>query len=346
MALMQVSSPHAHGPLSTPTVMRTVLLATLPGVIALTYFFGFGTLVNIAWACLVALGCEALALKLRNRPLGFYLNDASALVTATLLGIAMPPYAPWWLILVGVAFAILIAKHLYGGLGYNPFNPAMVGYVVLLISFPIQMTAWAAPVGINANNPPGLLQALQLCFAPGSIDAMTMATPLDLLKQNNGLLLEDLWRQNPQFGRWSGIGWEWANLGFLAGGGYLLYKRIFTWHAPVAMLASLSLMAALFYDGGSSASTGSPLFHLLSGGTMLGAFFIITDPVSSAVSNRGRLIFGAAIGVLIFLIRSYGNYPDAVAFAVLIMNFAAPFIDYYTQPRTYGHGRQHEEQDS
>ena len=337
MALMRVTSPHAHGPLSTAHVMRTVLLATLPGVVALTWFFGFGTLVNIAWACLVALASEALALKLRKRPMAFYLKDYSALVTATLLAIAMPPYAPWWLILVGVSFSIIIAKHLYGGLGYNPFNPAMVGYVVLLISFPVEMTSWAAPRGVNGVGVPGLLESLQLCFAPYSIDAVTMATPLDLLKQNKTLLEDALRLQNPQFGLWAGLGWEWASLGFLAGGLWLLYKRIFTWHAPVAMLVSLAVMATLFYDGGSSESTGSPLFHLLSGGTMFGAFFIITDPVSSAVSNRGRLIFGAAIGVLIFLIRSWGNYPDAVAFAVLIMNFAAPFIDYYTQPRTYGH---------
>lgn len=343
MAMMRVTSPHAHGPLTTAQVMRAVLLATVPGVIALTHFFGFGTLVNIGWACLVALASEALALKLRQRPLAFYLKDYSALVTATLLAIAMPPYAPWWLILVGVTFSIIIAKHLYGGLGYNPFNPAMAGYVVLLISFPVEMTSWAAPRGVNGVEVPGLLEAIQLCFAPGSLDAVTMATPLDLLKQNKSLLEETLWQQNPQFGQWAGVGWEWASLGFLAGGLWLMYKRIFTWHAPVAMLVSLALMAALFYDGGSSASTGSPLFHLLSGGAMFGAFFIITDPVSSAVSNRGRLIFGAAIGILIFLIRSWGNYPDAVAFAVLIMNFAAPFIDHYTQPRTYGHTRQREE---
>ncbi len=339
MALMRVTSPHAHGPLSTQKVMQTVLLATLPGVLALTWFFGFGTLVNIAVACLTALLCEAAALKLRKRPVAFYLRDCSALVTATLLAIAMPPYSPWWLLVVGSGFSILIAKQLYGGLGYNPFNPAMVGYVVLLISFPLEMTQWAPPRGVNGTEVPGLLEALRLCFVPGSIDAVTMATPLDLLKQNTGLLEETLRQQNPQFGLWAGVGWEWASLGFLAGGAWLLYKRIFTWHAPVAMLASLALMAALFYDGGSSASLGSPLFHLLSGGTMFGAFFIITDPVSSAVSNRGRLIFGAAIGILIFLIRSFGNYPDAVAFAVLIMNFAAPFIDYYTQPKTYGHAK-------
>ncbi len=342
MSLMRVTSPHAHGPLSTARVMQTVMLACIPGVAALTWFFGAGTLVNIAWACIVALASEALALKLRKRPVAPYLKDCSALVTATLLAIAMPAYAPWWLILVGVSFSIIIAKHLYGGLGYNPFNPAMVGYVVLLISFPVEMTSWAAPRGVNAVEVPGLLEALRLCFQPNSIDAVTMATPLDLLKQNSTLTETVLWQQNPQFGRWAGVGWEWASLGFLVGGLWMLYQRIYTWHAPVAMLASLALIATLFHDSGSTDSTGSALFHLLSGGAIFGAFFIITDPVSSAVSNRGRLVFGAAIGVLVFLIRCFGNYPDAVAFAVLIMNFAAPFIDYYTQPQTYGYGKRSE----
>lgn len=337
MALMRITSPHTHGPMSTSRVMQNVLLATVPGVIVLTHFFGFGTLVNIIWASILAIAFEALALSLRKRPLGFYLGDYSAVVTAVLLGIALPPYAPWWLIAVGTASAILMAKHLYGGLGYNPFNPAMVGYVVLLISFPVQMTSWAAPRGVGEL--PGLMEALQACFTPANFDAVTMATPLDVLKQNNSLLMEDLWQQNVQFGRWAGIGWEWASLAFLAGGLWLLYQRIFTWHAPVAMLGAVALMAALFYDGGSSASGGSPLFHLLSGATMFGAFFIVTDPVSSAVSTRGRLVYGALIGLLVYLIRVYGNYPDAVAFAVLIMNFAAPFIDQYTQPRTYGHAK-------
>ncbi len=341
MALMRITSPHAHGPMSTARVMQNVLLATVPGVIVLTHFFGFGTLVNIIWASILALAFEALALRLRKRPLGFYLGDYSALVTAVLLGIALPPYSPWWLIAVGIASSILLAKHLYGGLGYNPFNPAMVGYVVLLISFPVQMSSWAAPRGVGEL--PGLLDALQACFTPGNFDAVTMATPLDLLKQNSSLLMDDLWQQNAQFGRWAGIGWEWASLAFLAGGLWLLYQRVFTWHAPVAMLVALALTAALFYDGGSSASGGSPLFHLLSGATMFGAFFIITDPVSSAVSTRGRLVFGALIGLLVYLIRVYGNYPDAVAFAVLIMNFAAPFIDQYTQPRSYGHAARRED---
>ena len=190
MALIRLTSPHAHGPMSTQRVMQNVLLATVPGIIVLTHFFGFGTLVNIAWGSVVALACEALALKLRRRPLGFYLKDCSALVTAFLLCIALPPYSPWWLIAVGIASAILLAKQLYGGLGYNPFNPAMAGYVILLISFPLQMTAWAPPRGLGEM--PGLLDALQACFSPHLYDGITMATPLDLLKQNNSLLIDDL----------------------------------------------------------------------------------------------------------------------------------------------------------
>ncbi|WP_439102496.1 electron transport complex subunit RsxD [Congregibacter sp.] len=338
MSLLVVTSPHAHGPMSTSRVMGTVLLATVPGVIALSYYFGAGVIVNIAFGGLVALLCESLALLLRKQPVKPFLKDYSALVTSTLLCIALPPYAPWWLLLVGVSFSILIAKHLYGGLGYNPFNPAMVGYVVLLISFPLQMSTWMPPLGVG-ESVPGLLAALSACFNPDSFDAQTMATPLDLLRQNRGLLLSDLYATNPQFGAFQGVGWSTVNGAFLLGGLYLLYKRIFTWHAPVAMLLALSLCALVFYDEGSSASGGSPLFHLFSGATMFGAFFIITDPVSSAVSNRGRLVFGAMIGVLIYTIRVRGNYPDAVAFAVLIANFAAPFIDNYTQPKVYGHGK-------
>ncbi|WP_339672342.1 electron transport complex subunit RsxD [Dasania marina] len=342
MALLNVSSPHTHRPLSTADVMQLVLLATLPGLLALTHFFGWGTLTNLVIALPLAVAFEALVLKLRQRPLGFYLQDYSAVVTAVLLAIALPPYSPYWLIAIGIFFSIVIAKQLYGGMGYNPFNPAMVGYVVLLISFPVEMTQWAAPFGALSNEQPNLLAALQHAFTGTAIDGHTMATPLDVLKNNNSELVADLFANNTGFGRWAGLGWEWVNLGFLAGGCFLLYKRVFTWHAPVAMLSSLAFCSLFFYDGGSSASKGSPLFHLLSGATMFGAFFIITDPVTSAVSNRGRLVYGALIGLLLFVIRAWGNYPDALAFAVLLMNFAAPFIDYYTQPRTYGHKAKHQ----
>jgi electron transport complex protein RnfD len=160
---------------------------------------------------------------------------------------------------------------------------------------------------------------------------------LDALKVNKSLTMDELWAQNPAFGYLGGAATEAVNLAFLAGGLYLLHKRLFTWHAPVGMLAGLAVMSLLFWNGSGSDSNGSPLFHLLTGATMLGAFFIVTDPVSGATSNLGRLIFGIGVGVLVYVIRAWGGYPDGVAFAVLLMNLAAPTIDYYTRPRTYGH---------
>ena len=343
MSFLRASSPHSHSALTTARVMQWVLLATLPGLAALTVFFGIGSLINVVLACLFALLFEAAALKLRKRNVLFYLRDCSALVTAVLLGLALPPYCPWWVVMLGIFFAIVLAKRLYGGLGYNPFNPAMVGYVVLLISFPVEMTQWAAPSTISNDwaGYPSIIDSINHVFGPETLDGYTAATPLDVLKHREGLTLDALYSGEAIFNsaRWAGAGWEWVNIGFLIGGVFLLYKRVFTWHAPVAMLATLILCSLLFYDAGGSQSAGSPLFHLLSGGTMLGAFFILTDPVSSAVSNKGRLIFGGLAGIIIFVIRVWGNYPDAVAFAVLLMNFAAPFIDYYTVPRTYGHNR-------
>ncbi len=343
MAFMRITSPHAHRPGTTGNVMLWVIMATLPGLACLTYFFGPGTLLNVLTAGLMCMGIEAAVLFARNRPIGFYLKDYSALVTGVLLGLALPPYCPWWIIAVGSVSAIVLAKQLYGGMGYNPFNPAMVGYVVLLISFPLEMTQWGMPRTLLTEGQalPGVLESLRQIWGATPIDGYTAATPLDIFKQNQSLMSEQLYKSEAVFatGRWAGAGWEWANIAFLLGGCFLLYKRIFTWHAPLSLLLTLGLMALLFDDGGSSNSGGSLVFHWLSGATMLGAFFIATDPVSSAVSNKGRIIYGAGIGLLIYLIRTWGNYPDSVAFAVLLMNFAAPFIDYYTLPRTYGHDK-------
>jgi|TARA_B110001469_G_scaffold98252_1_gene94931 electron transport complex protein RnfD len=342
MAFKQITSPHAHAAQNTSKVMQLVLWATVPGLAALTIQFGWGSLINVVLAVVTAVACEAAILKLRKRPVAFYLQDYSAVVTAVLLGLALPPLAAWWVVVVGSMFSIIIAKQLYGGLGYNPFNPAMVGYVVLLISFPIQMTTWITPLSLlpDGVSHPGIIESLGIVFGGYSpADGVTGATPLDVFKHSSGLVVDQIYEGNPLFSQaaFAGVGWEWVNLGFLAGGIVLLATRIFTWHGPVAMLAAIAVMSLLFWDGGSSESPGSPLMHLFSGASMMGAFFILTDPVSSAVSNRGRLIYGALIGVLVYIIRAWGNYPDAVAFAVLIANFAAPFIDNYTLPRTYGH---------
>lgn len=345
MSMIHASSPHTHGATSTARIMQLVVLALLPGLFASLWFFGWGVLINIVLAALTAIACEAGIMALRKRPVMFYLRDYSAMVTAMLLALALPPLAPWWIPVVGTVFAIAIAKHLYGGLGFNPFNPAMVGYVVLLVSCPVEMTRWPAPLPLYPNGEqfPGLWSSLQIVLgmSPLAVDGLTAATPLEVLKHNTGLLVDQLYDTESVLthGKWAGAGWEFINLGFLAGGIFLLARRVFTWHAPIAMLVTLAALALFFYDGGSSSSRGSPLFHLLSGATMLGAFFIVTDPVTSVVSVRGRLVYGALIGALVFVIRSWGSYPDAVAFAVLLANFAAPFIDYFTQPRTYGHTR-------
>jgi electron transport complex protein RnfD len=305
--------------------MQLVLIATLPGIAALAVIFGAGVLVNIVIAGLVSLASEAAILAIRGKPISFYLKDYSALVTAVLLGIALPPYAPWWVVATGACFAIVVAKQLYGGLGYNPFNPAMAAYVVLLISLPVQMTQWGAPY---STTPMGLSESLASNLF-GSVDAVSSATPLDALKQGIG-------DADRIFGSVGGFAWEWVNAAFLAGGLFLLWRRIFTRHASISMLVGLAIMAWLFPNENHD-RLDSLLFHLFSGATMFGAFFIITDPVSSATTPRGKIIFGAAIGVVIFAIRHWGNYPDAVAFAVMLLNLAAPFIDQYTQPRTYGH---------
>lgn len=346
MIIASSSSPHIHdrGSPNANRVMVQVLLALVPGLAVLTWFFGWGNFINVIWCSLLAVSLEAAVMRLRKRPVMFYLRDLSAIVTAVLLALAIPPYTPWWASAIGILFAILIAKHLYGGLGYNPFNPAMVGYVVMLLSFPVSMTQWVTPVALLAEGQsvPDLMQAVQIIFTGSTgLDSITSATPLDVLKHNTSLLMPQFYASAPLFteARFTAVGFEWVNLAFLAGGIWLLYRRVITWHAPVGMLLALALMATIFYDGGSSASKGSALFHLLSGAAMLGAFFIITDPVSGATSNFGRLIFGIGVGLLVFVIRAWGSYPDAVAFAVMLMNFAAPTIDYYTQPRTYGHAK-------
>lgn len=342
MAFRQVSSPHAHGAQNTAKVMQLVVWATIPGLIALTWHFGWGSFINVMLASITAVISEALILKMRRRPVGFYLGDYSAVVTAVLLGLALPPLCPWWVVIIGTVFSVVIAKQLFGGLGYNPFNPAMVGYVVVLISFPIEMTTWVTPLALlpDGITHPDFLESLRLVFFSASpMDGVTGATPLDSFKHAAGLTVDQIYQQDSLFSQamFAGVGWEWVNLGFLVGGIVLLGSRVFTWHGPVAMLATLALMSLIFWDSGSSQSPGSPLMHLFSGASMMGAFFILTDPVSSAVSNRGRLIYGALIGILVYIIRAWGNYPDAVAFAILLANFTAPFIDNYTLPRTYGH---------
>jgi electron transport complex protein RnfD len=318
-------------------MMRFVLLALLPGSLCAGWLFGWGVLVNILLAGLAASVAEAAMLAARKRPVLPALQDGSALLTGVLLALALPPLAPWWIPVSGSLFAIVIAKQLYGGLGYNPFNPAMAGYVVLLISFPLELSLWPA-----TGRMLDLQETLLLVFSGSlpdtlTLDAITMATPLDAVKTRLGLseTLTEI-RDTGVFGSFAGAGWEWLNLWFLLGGLWLLQQRIITWQIPAGMLAGLFLTALLFYAWNPDIYS-SPLFHVFSGAAMLGAFFIATDPVSACTTPRGRLYFGLGIGVLTYVIRTWGGYPDGVAFAVLLMNMAAPTIDYYTRPRVFGH---------
>jgi electron transport complex protein RnfD len=321
--------------------MLKVLLALVPGIIAYTWIYGGGILVSLTIATLTALAAEATLLKIRQRPIKPYLMDMSAVVTAWLLALALPPLAPWWLVVVGMFFAIVIAKQLYGGLGYNPFNPAMVGYAALLISFPLIMTKWPAPL-LLAEHPLGFMDQLNFIFnhvLPNDIqvDAISSATPLDYLKTQLKLnqSLSSI-TQAPIFGQFGAKGGEIVTAAYLLGGLYLLQQRIISWHLPTAFLAALATISLVFYAI-NPAHFANPLFHLMSGASMLCAFFIITDPVSGPTTPRGKLYFAAGVGVLTYLIRVYGGYPDGVAFAVLLMNMCVPLIDAVTQPRVFGH---------
>lgn len=329
------SSPFIRSNQRTPHIMLMVLLALIPGIWAQWYYFGWGNLIQIGLAATTALCAEALFLHLRKRPIRRNLKDNSALVTAVLLGIAIPALAPWWLIVIGTLFAIVIAKQLYGGLGQNLFNPAMVGYVVLLISFPVQMTAWT-----SVEQYPSFNDALKIIFLlqdSGLSDAYSSATPLEHMKHllAQGYTSSEILSQ-PPFGEFAGIGWQWVNIGFAIGGLFLLTQRIISGRLCFSFLISLFLISSIAYLITPDSSV-NPIVHLFSGATMLGAFFIITDPVTAASSNKGRIIYGILIAILVYLVRTWGAYPEALAFAVLIANMCAPFIDKYTQPRTYGH---------
>lgn len=317
--------------------MKRVLLATVPGMLVLFWLFGWGVLINLLLACGSALAVETLVLRLRKYPIKPALSDGSALVSATLLALALPPYCPWWLTVSAAAFAMFFGKHLYGGVGKNPFNPAMLGFALVLVCFPRQMTHWPTSHGMN------LLAGLQQIFgfnfsSAEQPDAWVTATALDSLRINKSLTMDELFAGNPAFGHVGGKGIEWVNLAFLAGGAFLLQQRVFTWHAPVGMLGSLFVISLLCWNGSGSDSHGSPLFHLLTGASMLGAFFIVTEPVSGAKSPKARLMFGAGVGLLTYLIRTWGGYPDGVAFAVLLMNLCVPALERLaaaqTEPRT------------
>jgi electron transport complex protein RnfD len=316
-------------------LMTDVLKALAPGILAMTWLFGVGVLVQCALAVGSAVLGEAAMLRLRGREIRPALSDGSALVTGLLLGVSLPPLTPWGINVTGSLFAMVFGKHLYGGLGNNPFNPAMVGYAVLLISYPKAMTFWPAPTDLLpvAFNTAASLSAIFDGLADGWIDALAMPTPLTVAHQRLVYGTVPLTAGTIPTGV---SAWTWINLAFLAGGLRLAKRGTLDRRIPMSLLAALSL-CALILKHTSLPDAPGVAFHLFSGSTMLAAFFIATDPVTAATTPLGRWIYGAGIGMLILVIRTWGGYPDGVAFAVLLMNFAAPTIDQYTRPRIYGH---------
>ena len=328
--------PYLSQDVSVRRVMLQVLAALLPAVGVYVWLLGPAVLLQMLIASLAALAGEACMLTLRGKPLALFLGDGSALVTAWLIALAFPPLAPWWLIVVGVLFAIVVAKHLYGGLGQNPFNPAMIAFAVCIVSFPGLMSQWP-PVELHA----GVVDQLALVFGHASrIDVMSGATPLDALKTalklgEGGTSVAQIMAGGDAYGHFAGRGWEWVGVAYLMGGLWLWQRGVIGWRTPLAFIAGVGLLAAVLWLA-KPAQFANPLFHLFSGGTLLGAFFIVTDPVSGCTTPRGQLIFGFSAGVLAYVIRVFGGYPDGVAFAVLLLNICVPLIDLYTQPPIFG----------
>ena len=321
---------------SVSQVMTQVCIALVPGIAAYAWLVGPAILVQLVIATLAALLAETAMLRIQKKPLTIFLSDGSAVVTAWLIALTFPPLAPWWLVVIGTVFAIVVAKHLYGGLGQNPFNPAMVAFAVCIVSFPALMSQWPS-VGLQL---PLLDQINVILGLAPRVDALSSATPLDAMKTalKLGEGMQDvpaLLANQDIYGNFAGRGWEWVAIGYLLGGLWMWQRKLITWHVPVSFIGAMTLLSGGLWLV-NPAQFASPLFHLLSGGAMLGAFFIATDPVSGCTTPRGKLIFGAGAGLLAYIIRVFGGYPDGVAFAVLLMNLCVPVIDLLTQPRIFG----------
>lgn len=333
------SPPHLHDGATVSGLMVRVGIALVPGLLGYYWWFGSGILIQCLLAVTAALLCEWLLLRVTGRP-ALYLKDGSVIVTALLFACTLSPFTPWWINLLGIIFAVLFAKHLYGGLGYNLFNPAMAGYVFILLCFPAQLNQW--PVAGGAT--PGWSDYVTVIFsgnlnAVTGIDGFSGASPLNHMKsQLHAMAMIPEIISNPIYGTIGGKGWEIINLAFLGGGLWLLFSRTIRWHIPAGMLGGLFCCSLSLYIS-DSATHVAPFFHLFSGGTMLGAFFIATDPVTAPTTALGRVIYGMLIGILVFLIRAWGGYPDGIAFAVLIANMFAPLISHYTTPPVMGEER-------
>ncbi len=343
---VRVHSPHAHAPMTVPKVMASVMLALAPATLYGFWLYGWPAIFLWSVALLSAIVTEGLTVRLQGRAAPPVLLDGSGVLTAWLLALSLPPWAPWWIAALGAAFAVVVAKQVFGGLGQNVFNPAMAARVMLLISFPLEMTTWTRPVPLGSDVAPGFAQGLGVTFGGTGVDAMASASLLGHVKTefSRGLdlaqaLAGGMFQPGAMIaGERVGSLGETAAVLLLLGGVYLIARRVITWHAPVAMLAGVAIPALLAAWIAPQSMPG-PVYHLLSGGLMLGAFFIVTDPVTSPNTTLGQAVFGFATGLLTWIIRTWGGYPEGVAFAVLIMNAATPVIDRYVRPRVYGRDR-------
>jgi len=318
-------SPHVHSGDSVQKNMYGVLLALVPALAASVWFFGLGALIVTLTSVLACVLFEHLIQKYLLKKQSTIM-DGSAAVTGLLLAFNLPTNIPLGLIIIGAAIAIGMGKMSFGGLGQNPFNPALVGRVFLLISFPVQMTSWPVPIAARG----------------AYIDAVTGPTPLSVVKEglSAGRPFSELTAEIPSYlnlfmGQMGGSAGEVAGVALLLGLLYMLIKKIVTWHIPVAVVGSIAVFTGVLHLSDPQAYA-SPLFHLLTGGVLLGAFFMATDYASSPMSKRGMLLYGAGIGIITVLIRIYGSYPEGVSFAILIMNAFTPLIDKYIKPKRFG----------
>ncbi|MDB4285369.1 RnfABCDGE type electron transport complex subunit D [bacterium] len=316
------SSPHQHSGASIHSIMWTVFAALLPAAAVGTYYFGWAGLKVLVVCTAAAMIVEALYQKVTGQEIT--VSDGSAAVTGLLLGMNLPPATPAWMVVVGAFVAVFIGKQVFGGLGYNPFNPALVSRVFLLISFPVQMTTWSRPAPF---------------FSSGT-DAVTAASPLgevkmELLTKGTALAAQKLTLVDALMGNIPGSAGETSALALLLGGLFLIRRKIITWHIPFSFLVTVAAISALCNALDPSRYPG-PSFNLLTGGLIIGAFFMATDYVTSPVSPKGMLIFGFGCGFLTMAIRYWGGYPEGVSFAILLMNMCVPLIDTYMQPRVFG----------
>jgi len=348
--MIHISPPHKHGGDSIRATMLSVIIALLPATLCAVWLFGWLAVWQIVTCMGVCMVGEWVALRMMVRP--SRLSDGSAALTGLLLALTLPALVPWWMTVCGSLFAIILAKQLYGGLGYNPFNPALSARVILLISFPLAMTSWLLPAATlpAAVDLYDVATTLKLFFGGVeslglTLDGITAATPLGYIKTDAmqgigvaaSLQAHDYSYFNAFVGNEGGSLGETSALALLIGGIMMLARGTIRWHIPVTYIATVAVLAAVFHAVDAE-RFAPPLFHVLAGGLLLCAFFMATDPVSSPMTVRGHIVFGIGCGLLTWVIRTWGGYPEGAMFAVLLMNCTVPLIDQYCRPRVYGHG--------